>query len=183
MITPVMLVYPTLHLALIQLLLCTLISTAPNSMSNSLPSPSLLERPVSHLVFSSNESFTNPNGLPADPSYVPWPSTGLNQGIVKLFDYGSPISPSDANEVLTELARVYHGQPPKNPCGTMRRAYTASTVTLVLEPSSILTWGVLARSGYVFPTFLSRFEYVGFKFEIWTLAGVLLGKGYMSKVQ
>ncbi|KAK0514944.1 hypothetical protein JMJ35_002323 [Cladonia borealis] len=175
-----MLVHQMLHLTLVQLLLWTLMPTVSTSIPNPVPSPSLLERPASNLILPSNGSFTNPNVLPADPSYVPWPSTGLNLGVVKLFNYGDPISPFEANQVLTELARVYHGQPPNEHCGTVRRTYTASTVALVLNPSPDLTWGSLARAGYIFPLFFARYEYVGFKFEIWGIEGVFLGGGYIA---
>ena len=52
-------------------------------------------------------------------------------------------------------------------------------MTLVLEPSPDLTWGVLARLGFVFPMFMSLFEYVEYKFEITFLAGGFYGRGYI----
>ena len=181
MTTIVMLVHQTLHLTLVQLLLWTLMPTASTSIPNPLPSPSLLEHPASNLILPSNESFTNPNGLPTDPTYAPWPLFGLNQGLVKFFNYGSPISPFDADQVLTELARVYNGKPSYEHCSTMRQSYRASSVTLVLEPSPELTWGSLAAAGYVFPEFFNRFEYVGYKFEIWNIEAVFYGRGYITR--
>ncbi len=179
MINLVMLGHQTLRQPLVQLLLCTLMSTASTSMSTALPSPSLLKHPTSNLIFPSNASFTSPNGLPDDPLYISWPSTGERLGVVKFYDYTTPISPRDASQALSDLAKVYHGQPPKEHCGTVRRTYTASTVTLVLDPGPDLTWGVLARAGFVFPMFMSLWEYVGLKFEIWNLTGGLYGSGYI----
>lgn len=153
--------------------------TVSTSIPNPLPSPSLLERPASKLILPSNVSFTDPNILPMDPTYAPWPSSGLNQGVVKLFHYGMPISHFDASQVLADLAWVYNAQPPHDYCGTMRRTYTASTVTLVLNPSSVLTWGSLAKAGFIFPLFFSEYEYVGFNFEIWNIEGVFYGSGYI----
>ena len=181
MTTIVMLVHQTLHLTLVQLVLWTLMPTASTSMPNPLPSPLLPEHPASNLILPSNESITNPNGLPADPTYAPWPMLGPNQGVVKLFNYGSPISPFDTNQVLTDLARVYHGKPPNEYCGTLRQSYRASSVTLVLEPSPDLTWGSLAAAGYVFLEFFHRYEYVGYKFEIWNIDAVFYGKGYITR--
>ena len=179
MITLVMLVHQMLHVAFVQLLLWTLMPTVSTSIPNPLPSPSLLERPASKLILPFNVSFTDPNVLPADPSYAAWPSSGHNQGFVKLFNYGDPISPFDADEALASLAWVYHGQPPNEHCGTMQRVYAASTVTFVLNPSPLLTWGSLAKAGYIFPLFFSRYEYVGFNFEIWSIEGVFYGSGYI----
>ena len=176
-----MLVHQTLHLTLVQLLLWNLMPTASTTIPNPLPSPPLLEHPASNLILPSNGSFTNPNGLPADPTYAPWPLVGLNQGVVKLFNYGNPISPIHADQVLAELARVYNGKPPNEHCGTLRQSYRASSVTLVLEPSPDLTWGSLAAAGYVFPEFFSRYEYVGYKFEIWNKDAVFYGKGYITR--
>ena len=180
MITLVMLVHQTLPVTFVQLLLWTLMPTVSTSITTALPSPSLLERPAYNLILPSNVSFTNPNGLPDDPSYGPWPSSGLKQGVVKLFDYGNPISPFDANQVVADLARVYHGKPPNDYCGTTRRSYTASTVTLVLNPSPDLTWGSLAKAAYIFPLFFNRYEYVGFNFEIWNIEAVFLAEGYIA---
>ena len=179
MITPVMLGHQTLHLALVQLLLCALISTASTSTSTPLPSPSLLKHPTSSLILPSNESSTNPNILPLDPFYLPWPASGPSLGLVKFYDYATPISPLNANEVFSDLAKVYHGEPPDEYCGTLRRTFTSSTVTLVLEPGPDLTWGLLAKLGFAFPLFMSLYEYVEFKFDITTLAGGFYAKGYI----
>ena len=181
MTTIVMLVHQTLHLTLVQLVLWTLMPTASTPIPNPLPPPSLLEHPASNLVLLSNESFTNPNSLPTDPTYAPWPLIGPSQGVVKLFNYGSPISAFDTNQVLADLARVYHGKPPNEHCGTLRQSYRASSVTLVLEPGPDLTWGSLAAAWYVFLEFFHRYEYVGYKFEIWNIDAVLYGKGYITR--
>ena len=120
---------------------------------------------------------TSPDVLPIDPFYIPFPWVpGPRIGIVKLYNYSTPISPLDANQVLSELAMVYHTEPPDKYCGIERRTYTASSVTLVLDPDPALTWGILAKAGFVFPLFMSTYEYVGLSFEIVTLTEQSYGR-------
>ena len=71
---------------------------------------------------------------------------------------------------------VYHTEPPDKYCGIERRTYTASSVTLVLDPDPALTWGILAKAGFVFPLFMSTYEYVGLSFEIVTLTEQSYGR-------
>ncbi len=175
-----MLIHQILHLILFQLQVWVLIPAASSPISNPLPSTSLPKHPISSLIFPSNGSLTNPNVLPEDPFYLPWPASGYPQGVVRLYSYTNSISRNDANAVFSSFAEVYYRQSPSAHCGTIRRSYTVDTVTLVLEPEASLTWGIVASSAFTLPMFMEVYEYVGLKFEIMSLSRRMIdARGYI----
>lgn len=90
-----------------------------------------------------------------------------------------PLSETDFHIVFDYLAREYHTKPPAEKCGTFRWFYSYGSVTLVLEPGPLLTWGMLAESMFAVPLFMELFGYVGLKFQIRDLGAVVYGSGYI----
>ena len=117
--------------------------------------------------------------LPSDPSFEI-----IEASIMRLYDYGMPISRQDTVECLAQLLHRYFAHSDMCDFVEIEQRFTVGSVELYIidpEPRQLLTWELLVVTQLLLLSWLAKYEFRTLTFAHWRL-GDLVATGSLSSV-